>query len=47
MNLQEAINIMKQLKCWKKCFYAFRKVGNKGVNGRANKLFVNEFKYDV
>ncbi len=46
MTLQEAIIKMKQLKCRRKCYYAFRKVCNKGVNGRANKLFINEFKYD-
>ena len=47
MTLQKAERIMKQLNCWKKCYYAFSKVSNKGVNGRANKLFINKLKYDV
>lgn len=38
MTIKEAKRIMIALKCRKKCFYAFCKVGNKGVNGRVNKI---------
>jgi len=33
-------NVMKKLNCWEKCHYAFKKVGNKGVNGRVNKIMM-------
>ena len=47
MTIAEAKEMWKRIQCHRKLCYAFHKMHNKGINGRVNKLYRNDFKFDV